>query len=170
MNTGLLGILQIADEYGVDAVRFKSINTFDIYDEEKLDIKPEELLEQLKKTEESAREIQTEHNLKNIITNFGNYRRPEGKHPCYIPWLEVYIQWYGGVRLCCEFYSKKYDFGNILKEDFRTIWNSQKMQKVRHEFKKGNLPFPVCENCNVFAPNLIIEKKVQKVKKLIPFI
>ena len=161
----LINILYLAEKLEIDSVRFKPLDIWDVLQNKKILVKKETLEETLKETLYLARNTNVNHNLKNLLDNFDIYYRPKEKIPCYSPWTELYIQYYGGVRLCCEFYSKKDDIGNILEEDsFRKIWNGFKMRKIRKEFKKGNLYFSVCQNCNRFQKNIVIQNKIDKLK------
>lgn len=161
----LIDILHLAEKLEINSVRFKPLDIWGVPRNKEMLVEKNSLKEALKETLYLARNININHNLKNLLDDFNIYYRPKGKIPCYSPWTELYIQYYGGVRLCCEFYSKKYDLGNILKENsFRKIWNGLKMQKIRKEFKKGNLYFPVCQNCNRFQRNIIIQNKINKLK------
>jgi radical SAM protein with 4Fe4S-binding SPASM domain len=169
-RANLVDILKFAEQAGVDAVRFKSLGLFASSTKDSLDVSSAQLLADLKKARDEARSLSIENNLDELIENIDTYRRPVGKYPCYIPWLEVYVQYYGGVRLCCNLFSRQYDLGNIFEEDFRKIWNSQNLITARREFKKGNLYFPACTSCNIFKANLEIDKKVKKVKKTLPFV
>lgn len=154
-------ILKLADELEIDQVRFKPIDTFDLYKSDDLVVENKKLIEQLKKAREENKNLKIGHNLDKLIDEFENYYRPSKKIPCFSPWYEVYIQYYGGVRFCCEFYSKKYDQGNMFETSFRKVWNGQKYQHVRKEFKKGNTYFPVCQTCNRFKRNLEIYNKLK---------
>ncbi len=158
----LFDILRLGEKIGIDSVRFKPLDIWEVEENKEMIVKGTELKETLEKTLESARDINVNHNLKRLLKNFDVYYRPKAKIPCYSPWTELYIQYYGGVRLCCEFYSKKYDIGNILKKDFREIWNSPKMRQIRKEFIKGNTYFPVCQTCNRFQRNILIYNKIKK--------
>jgi len=161
----LIDILRLAEELEIDSVRFKPLDIWGVSQNKEMLVEKDDLKKILKETLSLARNININHNLKNILDNFDVYYRPKEKIPCYSPWTELYIQYYGGVRLCCEFYSKDYDIGNILEEDsFGKIWNGPKMRQIRKEFKKGNLCFPVCQNCNRFQRNIIIQNKINKLK------
>lgn len=164
----IVDILKLGEKLGVDFIRFKPIDTFDVYEDEELKVPEKELKRVLKESIKKARGIKVKHNLDKLLDDIkkGTYYRPEGI-PCYIPWNEVYIQYYGGVRLCCDFYSKKYDVGNVLEEKFSRIWNNKKMQEIRGNFIKGKLDFPVCKNCNHFSRNLAVYNKIGRIKRLI---
>jgi radical SAM protein with 4Fe4S-binding SPASM domain len=153
-------VLDLAEKLGIDLVRFKPIDTFDIYKEKGIKVaSQEDLFKAIKETMDNHKNGKIGHNLAKLLNNFSNYYRTAEKHPCFSPWIELYVQYYGGVRLCCEFYSKEYDVGNILEDDFKKIWNNQKMRKIRREFIKGNTFFPVCRTCNQFNRNLIMQQK-----------
>ena len=156
-------VLKLGEELGVDLVRFKPVDTFDIYKNKGIEVaSQEELFSIIKETIERNKGSGVKHNLNDLLDSFDSYHRPEGDFPCFSPWLEVYIQYYGGVRLCCEFYSKKYDIGNMFEQNFKDIWNGKKMQKIRKNFKNGKLGFPVCQTCNRFGRNMEIYNKVRK--------
>ncbi|MFA6215553.1 MAG: radical SAM protein [Patescibacteria group bacterium] len=161
---GLIKILKLAEELGVDMVRFKPIDTFDLYSDRDLLVERNKLIERIKVADEESKKIKIRHNLSHLIKNFSTYYRPQTDLPCFSPWYELYIQYYGGVRLCCEFYSKKYDIGNMFEESFKSVWNGKKMQQIRAEFKKGHILFPVCKTCNRFQRNIQIHNKLKKLK------
>jgi len=161
----LLDILCLGEKLKVDMVRFKPLGILGVSQNTKMLVKKNELQKSLEETLHSVRHINIKHNLKELLDNFDIYYRPKEKIPCYAPWFELYIQYYGGVRLCCNFFSKKYDIGNILKNNLKEIWNGAKMKQIRKEFIKGNTYFPVCQNCNRFQKNLNIYNKIRKWKK-----
>jgi len=158
----LLDILHLAERLKIDSVRFKPVDVFDLYQDKGIAVEKAKLKKALEETLALAKNINIRHNLDKVLENFDIYYRPKAKIPCYSPWTELYIQYYGGVRLCCEFYSKKYDIGNILEEDFKEIWNGPKMRRIRKEFIKGNTYFPVCQTCNRFQKNILIYNKIKK--------
>lgn len=160
----LIGILKLGESLGVDLVRFKPVNVFDLHQNENFLTERDELKKTIKETMEAAKGIKIGHNLAKLLSDFDIYYRPKEKIPCYSPWTELYIQHYGGVRLCCEFYSGKYDIGNMLEESFESVWNGPRMRQIRRQFKKGETNFPVCRNCNRFQKNILIHRKIGKIK------
>jgi len=53
---------------------------------------------------------------------------------CSNLWKETTISWNGSVLPCCAVYeSDKYNFGNILKQDFESIWNGDAYISAREE-------------------------------------
>ena len=160
----LMDILKLARDLEIDQVRFKPIDTFDLYADKNLVVNNEKLLNKLKEVNQQSKDLKIHHNLEKLIASFSSYYRPPTALPCFSPWYEVYIQYYGGVRLCCEFYDKKYDVGNMFEEDFKKVWNNEKMQAIRKRFRKGDTFFPVCNTCNRFQRNLQIYHKLRKLK------
>jgi len=68
-------------------------------------------------------------------------------NPCRFPWTYVYVTWDGFVQPCCFRTShKEYNLGNLLKDDFRTLWNSVEYRNFRNIIKSGML-HNVCGDC-----------------------
>lgn len=64
---------------------------------------------------------------------------------CLAPWAgEVQIGQNGDVKLCC---SSNYIIGNIYKQDFDKIWNSEKIKYIRKKLNEGHFP-RLCGTCN----------------------
>jgi radical SAM protein with 4Fe4S-binding SPASM domain len=61
------------------------------------------------------------------------YGKEEHQHskPCMLLWRNVFINFKGDVLSCCQDSYEVYVLGNLLQEDFRDIWNSDKMQYLR---------------------------------------
>ncbi len=162
---GMLDIIKLGDELKINLVRFKPIDTFDVYKDKDLVVPLDKLFDKIRTSIGQSKKYSVKHNLEFLLANKNIYYRSKDTIcPCYSPWLEVYIQWYGGVRLCCEFYSKKYDIGNMFEKDFKEIWNSGQMQQIREFFSKGQMNFSVCQTCNRFQKNIIIYNKIKKYK------
>jgi len=75
-----------------------------------------------------------------------------------VHWLEPYIMMGGYVLPCCTIlqnnkrdFLRKYSFGNILKEDFKTIWNSERYKKFRKLVATRNGKVPIlCKGCRAY--------------------
>jgi Fe-coproporphyrin III synthase len=63
---------------------------------------------------------------------------------CVFPWYTMQINTDGTVIPPQRCYPN--DFGNILKEDFKTVWNSNKMRQFRRDLQKYGR-FPACTRC-----------------------
>lgn len=67
---------------------------------------------------------------------YNMYKDPEKQLTsfCKRPWTETTIAWNGDVVPCCGVYeTDKYSFGNIIDDDFRSIWNGEKYVSARKE-------------------------------------
>lgn len=75
-----------------------------------------------------------------------------------VHWLEPYIMMGGYVLPCCAIlqnnqrdFLRKYSFGNILKEDFKSIWNSERYKKFRKLVSTRNGKVPIlCKGCRAY--------------------
>jgi len=157
-------ILILGDKLKIDLVRFKPINTLWSGQNNNSAIEKKDLEKEVERGIELGRSLNVKHNLGDLLERLKAdiYQRPKENIPCYSPWTELYIQYYGGVRLCCEFYSKKDDIGNILEEDFKKIWNGKKIRQIRREFKRGNTYLSACRSCNRFQKNILLYNKIKK--------
>jgi len=83
--------------------------------------------------------------------------------PCFYLWKAVAINWDGTVFPCCWLYENKYSVGNIMEQDFETIWNNEVYVSSRSLFARRkstflkssrNLPKTICYRCKIFRHNL----------------
>jgi radical SAM protein with 4Fe4S-binding SPASM domain len=83
--------------------------------------------------------------------------------PCYFLWKTVTINWDGSVFPCCWVYDSRHSFGNILKENFESIWNNDLYRSSRSLFSlrkgaflksRGDIPETICYQCKIFKHNL----------------
>lgn len=66
---------------------------------------------------------------------------------CVWPWESSYISKTGDVVPCCIIGDEKVvSFGNIKKEPFEKIWNSEKYKNFRNNIKNNQIP-DYCKNC-----------------------
>ncbi|MCK4994631.1 MAG: radical SAM protein [Candidatus Omnitrophica bacterium] len=75
--------------------------------------------------------------------NNPSYLPSEYPRRCLSPWVCAYVFPDGDVRPCLN---STYAFGNINRDEFTTIWNSEKAVKFRGLLKKSEL-FPACVRC-----------------------
>lgn len=75
---------------------------------------------------------------------------------CSWPYRGAYISWDGGLLPCCreELYTEN-DFGNVLSDDFRTIWNGQRYRESRELINSPDSFRPrcktICSTCPVLG-------------------
>jgi MoaA/NifB/PqqE/SkfB family radical SAM enzyme len=60
---------------------------------------------------------------------------------CFAPYLGLSILPDGNVWSCPD-----YVIGNIKRESFKEIWNSEKIKKLRKRIKEKGI-FPICHTC-----------------------
>lgn len=70
---------------------------------------------------------------------------------CNVLWMMACLNWNGSLSPCCD--SVDDSFGNVLEQDFATLWNSEKMIKSRslhtaHPIEDG--PTTKCSRCRIY--------------------
>ncbi len=138
-------IIKLAHELGVNKV--KAFHLFSFY--KKLNnevIIGSKYEEEFNEIHEESLEIANEYNLEIEIAE------PRGidfkfqllSIPCTLPWSQSWIDVDGAVYLCHSHNGES--AGNIQKNKFIEIWNSQLYQKVRNGFRNNKLVW-YCKNC-----------------------
>jgi len=77
--------------------------------------------------------------------------KPVTPDKCNVLWMMACFNWNGSLSPCCD--SVDDSFGNVLEQDFATLWNSQKMIKSRslhtdHPIEGG--PTTKCTRCRIY--------------------
>ena len=69
--------------------------------------------------------------------------------PCWSCFSEGHVRCDGGVSLCCfdSGVDGRFEVGNLHDDDWMTIWNNDKMTKIREAHLKEDLTGTVCESC-----------------------
>jgi MoaA/NifB/PqqE/SkfB family radical SAM enzyme len=75
-----------------------------------------------------------------------------------LAWMEPYIMMGGYVLPCCAVlmsnkrpWLRKHALGNVLKQDFREIWNSPRYKRFRQAVTKPDAPVPLlCAGCRSY--------------------
>jgi radical SAM protein with 4Fe4S-binding SPASM domain len=65
---------------------------------------------------------------------------------CVMPWRSTYVDVDGNVYPCCI--GQSYPIGNILREDFRRLWNNKPYRLLRRTIHSGSPP-GFCRSCNL---------------------
>jgi MoaA/NifB/PqqE/SkfB family radical SAM enzyme len=73
---------------------------------------------------------------------------------CYYPWIYPQVTAGGDLLPCClvpqsgdyQEIIKKYSWGNLFRQSFRSCWNSPKAQQFRNQLNSANPPTP-CQLC-----------------------
>ena len=88
--------------------------------------------------------------------NFNRIEPPiknfEKKDICMEPFMTTTIDAFGNVYPCCGDGAFNYSVGNVLKNKFEDIWNSEKMYNIRRFLKKDYIKISdiPCLNCPVY--------------------
>lgn len=117
-------IIKIARELEVDTLFLKSIGVMDI------DVK-EDIKKYLPTKKEFIRK---------------SFEKIEDK--CDYLWEEITINVDGSVVPCCRDANNKYVFGNIFKEDFKNIWNNDKIKEFRKKILENKQQIDICKFCS----------------------
>ena len=69
---------------------------------------------------------------------------------CWMPMYKAFVDWDGGVGLCCNDWARKQkDFGNINTDTFSNIWMSDEFKYVRKQLLEANRKdLSACSGCN----------------------
>jgi len=80
---------------------------------------------------------------------------------CSLSWNAVSIGWDGSVTPCCHLYHESSDFGNLMQDSFRNIWNNELYRKSRsilnHLRASSGDPLTACKLC--LKPYLMSKNK-----------
>jgi MoaA/NifB/PqqE/SkfB family radical SAM enzyme len=103
---------------------------------------------------ESAR-LGVRTNLKDVARDFDTYRSlyvrqdaAMSDQVCLLPWLQCFISVQGELSPCCATYTNEgITAGNVLNEDFESVWNGRRMQAIRRRFRSRGNPPAVCRDC-----------------------
>jgi MoaA/NifB/PqqE/SkfB family radical SAM enzyme len=154
----------LADELGVDRLRFKSVLGFRV-DElhvHKVESAAESTVrDALARAREAAEGTSVENNFAKFAKRLetkGAERgvieqsegEPEGCVPqCIYPWFATFISNRGVVRPCCKFYRDgMFDAGNILEQPMRSIWHGEGYRRARERFVARQPIHAVCLDCD----------------------
>ena len=71
--------------------------------------------------------------------------------PCYYPFYMLYLDWDGDILFCCHNYLKKGVLGNIKNDTIISVWNGDKITKMRNNFLQDNRLHSPCNKCDVIG-------------------
>jgi len=156
----------LAEQLGVDALRFKAVLGFRAAQLEGLKVggaaAEPAVGEALARAKAAAENSAVPNNFARFVrkiapatrqsTPSGGQRDKSEKAPfprCLYPWLATFISSRGVVRACCKFYRDgMLDLGNVLAEPMAAIWHSSAYRRVRRAFLEGRPAHPVCLDCD----------------------
>lgn len=74
---------------------------------------------------------------------------------CWWIWHSAVIMWDGSVVPCCRDAKGTYVLGNVLEEDFATIWNGPRYRAFRRKILTAQREVSICQLCSSYpVPDL----------------
>lgn len=124
-------LYQLAKTYNVDEVRLKTVQVYNLTEEGKA------LIPQNEKYARYAENEKGEFKLKNKF-----------KNQCWRMWSSCVVTWDGKIVPCCFDKDAKHEMGNILEQDFKSIWKAQVYKGFRHAVNRSRAEIEICKNCS----------------------
>ena len=121
---------QLANEYKVDEIRFK---TAQVYDYEN----GNPLIPTIEKYSRYKRHANGKFSVKSSLDNH-----------CWRMWSGAVVTWDGKVVPCCFDKDATHEMGNLSKEDFKSIWKGNAYSAFRNQLLKGRKEIDICKNCS----------------------
>lgn len=121
---------QLANEYQVDEIRFK---TAQVYDYEN----GNPLIPTIEKYSRYKRLSNGKFVVKSALDNH-----------CWRMWSGAVVTWDGKVVPCCFDKDATHEMGNLSKEDFKSIWKGKAYAMFRKQLLKGRKEIDICKNCS----------------------
>lgn len=121
---------QLANEYKVDEIRFK---TAQVYDYEN----GNPLIPTVEKYSRYKRLSNGKFIVKSSLDNH-----------CWRMWSGAVVTWDGKVVPCCFDKDATHEMGNLSKEDFKSIWKGKAYAMFRKQLLKGRKEIDICKNCS----------------------
>ncbi len=122
-------LIKLAEEIGIDEVKFKSAQ---VYDYEK----GNPLIPDNEKYSRYKRNADGTYSVKHGLVN----RCWKLIHSCVITWD-------GGVVPCCFDKDAKYQMGSLQETEFDDVWQGQEYQAFRSRIIEGRSTIDICQNC-----------------------
>lgn len=91
-----------------------------------------------------SRYQKNEKNAYELISNYQN--------KCWKMWHSAVITWDGNVLPCCFDKDASHKMGNVLKNSFESIWNSENYINFRQKLFNSRKEIDICTNCTEGSP------------------
>lgn len=121
----------LADEIGVDEVRFKTAQVYDYEND------PHALIPDNQKYSRYNKDGKGVNRPKNKMMNH-----------CWKLWHANVITWDGLVVPCCFDKDAMHQLGNLKSEGFSSIWKNDNYRQFRKELMKSRKQIDICSNCS----------------------
>ena len=122
--------LRLAEELGVDEVRFKTAQVYDF--EQGHPLIPENPRYARYRKTSSGKWV-----IKNKLEN-----------ACWRMWQGCVFTWDGKVIPCCFDKDAQHSLGEVISGDFDTIWRGEAYQSFRKAVLTGRSEIDICKNCS----------------------
>jgi radical SAM protein with 4Fe4S-binding SPASM domain len=123
-------IKKLAEEIGVDGVRFKTAQVYDFEN-------GNPLIPTIDKYARYKKQANGKYTIKNSLEN-----------NCWKLWHSCVISWDGLVVPCCFDKDADYKLGDLKKDQFATIWQDDNYKKFRKKLLTGRKNIEICANCS----------------------
>ncbi|MCC6251626.1 MAG: SPASM domain-containing protein [Bacteroidia bacterium] len=122
-------VIKLAEELGVNEVRFKTAQIYDYKHGNRL-IPDNDKFSRYRKNSDGT------YSVKNNMLNH-----------CWKMWHSCVITWDGKVIPCCFDKNASHSLGETGKNDFKTIWRGKLYNNFRKAILKGRSQIDICRNC-----------------------
>ena len=123
-------IKKLAEEIGVDGVRFKTAQVYDFEN-------GNPLIPTIYKYARYKKQANGKYTIKNSLDN-----------NCWKLWHSCVISWDGLVVPCCFDKDADYKLGDLKKDQFATIWQDDNYKQFRKKLLTGRKNIEICANCS----------------------
>jgi radical SAM protein with 4Fe4S-binding SPASM domain len=121
----------LAEEVGVDEVRFKTAQVYDYEND------PNQLIPVNEKFSRYKKNKSGHHEAKNKLANH-----------CWKLWQANVITWDGMVVPCCFDKDASHRLGDLKNQSFKEIWQNDNYKKFRKELMTSRKNIDICANCS----------------------
>lgn len=121
---------ELADEIGVDEVKYKTAQLYDYKD-------GNPLMPEQDKYSRYKKDASGTYQLKTSVTN-----------ECWKLWHASLMTWDGQILPCCFDKDGQHPMGDMTKESFKDIWRSDKYRSFRAQLSAGRDNIDICQNCS----------------------
>ena len=123
-------IKKLAEEIGVDGVRYKTAQVYDFEN-------GNPLIPTIDKYARYKKQANGKYTIKNSLDN-----------NCWKLWHSCVISWDGLVVPCCFDKDADYKLGDLKKDQFATIWQDDNYKQFRKKLLTGRKNIEICANCS----------------------
>jgi radical SAM protein with 4Fe4S-binding SPASM domain len=121
---------KLADEIGIDEVRFKSAQLYDYKYGHHL----------MPKNLEYSRYVPSKDGRFKLKYVTGNH--------CWRMWSSCVFTWDASIVPCCFDKDAHHQIGSLSSQSFQSIWKSSKYSNFRNQVLTARNAIPICQNCS----------------------